>query len=71
MRRIGLAVALGAALACCGGTPGGAAGPPPVDAPPTDRFDAIVIDAGHGGEDEGARGPAGSRAGCAIAGFAS
>jgi N-acetylmuramoyl-L-alanine amidase len=27
--------------------------------PPADRFDTVVIDAGHGGEDEGARGPAG------------
>ncbi len=31
------------------------------DAPPeVDRFDAVVIDAGHGGEDEGARGPRGA-----------
>ena len=30
------------------------------DARPPERFDTIVIDAGHGGEDEGARGPAGS-----------
>lgn len=28
--------------------------------PPADRFDTVVIDAGHGGEDEGARGPSGS-----------
>ncbi len=27
---------------------------------PVDRFDAVVIDAGHGGDDEGGRGPAGS-----------
>src|SRR5262245_37039679 len=30
------------------------------DAPGVDRFDIVVIDAGHGGEDEGAKGPAGS-----------
>src|SRR5262245_33655866 len=30
------------------------------DAPGVDRFDTVVIDAGHGGEDEGAKGPAGS-----------
>jgi N-acetylmuramoyl-L-alanine amidase len=27
--------------------------------PPPDRFDTVVIDAGHGGDDTGARGPAG------------
>jgi N-acetylmuramoyl-L-alanine amidase len=31
------------------------------EAPPPDRFDTVVIDPGHGGEDEGAIGPAGSR----------
>ena len=31
------------------------------DAPPgVDRFDTVVIDAGHGGEDEGAKGPRGA-----------
>lgn len=30
-------------------------------APPPDRFDTVVIDPGHGGEDRGARGPAGHR----------
>ena len=41
--------------------------PPPLaglaaaDAPPdADRFDTVVVDAGHGGEDEGARGPRGA-----------
>jgi len=29
-------------------------------APEVDRFDTVVIDAGHGGEDEGAKGPRGS-----------
>jgi N-acetylmuramoyl-L-alanine amidase len=29
------------------------------DAPPPDRFDVVVVDAGHGGDDEGARGPGG------------
>jgi N-acetylmuramoyl-L-alanine amidase len=29
------------------------------DAPPADRFDTVVIDAGHGGDDHGARGRAG------------
>jgi len=28
--------------------------------PPVDRFDTVVVDAGHGGEDEGARGPRGT-----------
>ena len=27
---------------------------------PVDRFDTVVVDAGHGGDDEGARGPSGS-----------
>jgi len=30
------------------------------DAPEVDRFDTVVVDAGHGGEDEGAKGPRGS-----------
>jgi len=30
------------------------------DAPDADRFDTVVIDAGHGGEDEGAKGPRGA-----------
>jgi len=30
------------------------------DAPEVDRFDTVVIDAGHGGEDHGAKGPRGS-----------
>jgi N-acetylmuramoyl-L-alanine amidase len=35
--------------------------PAAADAPPeVDRFDTVVIDAGHGGEDEGARGPRGA-----------
>lgn len=36
------------------------AGPARGDTCPPDRFDVVVIDAGHGGEDEGARGPGGS-----------
>jgi N-acetylmuramoyl-L-alanine amidase len=37
------------------------AGPAGADAPPEpDRFDTVVIDAGHGGEDEGAKGPRGA-----------
>jgi N-acetylmuramoyl-L-alanine amidase len=35
------------------------AGTAPAD-PPVDRFDTVVVDAGHGGEDEGARGPRGT-----------
>ena len=35
-----------------------APGLPPVDAAP-DRFDVVVLDAGHGGHDEGATGPSG------------
>jgi N-acetylmuramoyl-L-alanine amidase len=42
-----LLLALAAGLAGAGGQP----------AP--DRFDTVVVDAGHGGEDEGARGPSG------------
>ncbi|MBW2270007.1 MAG: N-acetylmuramoyl-L-alanine amidase [Deltaproteobacteria bacterium] len=30
------------------------------DAPPLDPFDVVVIDAGHGGDDQGARGPTGA-----------
>ena len=52
--RQGFAAALLAALAI--------AAPAASDAPPeVDRFDTVVIDAGHGGEDDGARGPAGAR----------
>jgi len=46
------------------------------DAPAeADRFDTVVIDAGHGGEDEGAKGsrstwPSALRRGCASAGCA-
>jgi N-acetylmuramoyl-L-alanine amidase len=32
----------------------------PATAEPVDRFDTVVLDAGHGGDDRGARGPAGS-----------
>jgi len=35
--------------------------PASADDPPADRFDTVVVDAGHGGEDEGARGPRGAR----------
>ena len=35
------------------------AGAAPADGRPPDRFDTVVIDAGHGGEDEGAVGPVG------------
>jgi N-acetylmuramoyl-L-alanine amidase len=36
-------------------------GPAVADAPPEiDRFDTVVIDAGHGGDDEGAKGPRGA-----------
>jgi N-acetylmuramoyl-L-alanine amidase len=38
----------------------GAVGPVRADAVPADRFDVVVVDAGHGGEDEGARGPGGA-----------
>ena len=31
------------------------------DGPPVDPFDVVVVDAGHGGDDEGARGPGGGR----------
>jgi len=34
--------------------------PLPSGAEPVDRFDTVVLDAGHGGDDHGARGPAGS-----------
>lgn len=51
--RQGLAATLLAALAL--------AAPAQADAPPeVDRFDTVVIDAGHGGEDEGAKGPRGA-----------
>jgi N-acetylmuramoyl-L-alanine amidase len=54
-RRCGTALlALGLALA---GIPAGAA--PASDSDP-ERFDTVVIDAGHGGSDTGAKGPAGS-----------
>ena len=45
-------------LLCCAGTRGEL---PSVAAPPPDRFDTVVIDAGHGGDDRGARGHAGLR----------
>jgi N-acetylmuramoyl-L-alanine amidase len=32
---------------------------PDAGAPPVERFDTVVLDAGHGGEDEGAHGPGG------------
>jgi N-acetylmuramoyl-L-alanine amidase len=51
-----LRCALVAALSCAA-----FAAPASADAPPeSDRFDTVVIDAGHGGEDEGAKGPGGS-----------
>ncbi len=37
-----------------------APGPAASQDPPAERFDTVVIDAGHGGEDEGARGPTGA-----------
>ncbi|MEE2665917.1 MAG: N-acetylmuramoyl-L-alanine amidase [Myxococcota bacterium] len=47
-------------LACCAGRSGGAAGSiPAVAAPPVERFDSVVIDPGHGGDDRGARGRSG------------
>jgi N-acetylmuramoyl-L-alanine amidase len=52
---LGLALVLAAALI-------GAADPPRLVGaadPPADRFDTVVIDAGHGGEDRGARGAGG------------
>jgi N-acetylmuramoyl-L-alanine amidase len=50
-RGIALAVLAGLALPAAGGR--GA------EAPLIDRFDTVVIDAGHGGDDHGARGPRG------------
>ena len=47
-------LALGAATACLL-----AAVVARPDAQPSDRFDVVVLDAGHGGHDEGARGPRG------------
>ena len=44
------------ALLCCAGARGEL---PAVAALPPDRFDSVVIDAGHGGDDRGARGRAG------------
>lgn len=49
---IALALTLHAAGAASAGVLDVGAGPP-------DRFDTVVIDAGHGGDDEGARGPGG------------
>ena len=49
----GIAAAAGCALALA---PASIAGAP---APPDHRFDTVVIDAGHGGDDAGARGPGG------------
>jgi N-acetylmuramoyl-L-alanine amidase len=46
--------AAAAALICLAPLAAGA------DGDVADRFDAVVVDAGHGGEDEGARGPRGS-----------
>ncbi|HKE11294.1 MAG TPA: N-acetylmuramoyl-L-alanine amidase [Myxococcota bacterium] len=46
------------ALSSLVGTAGAAADPPARSGPP-DRFDRVVIDAGHGGDDQGAGGPNG------------
>lgn len=51
-------VVLAAALAIFAPGPGGPARADDVEAAP-DRFDTIVLDAGHGGEDQGARGQRG------------
>ncbi len=59
--RIGTRWLLGSALSALSLSiliPG--AGPARGDTRPPDRFDTVVIDAGHGGQDEGARGPGGS-----------
>ncbi|MDH3211788.1 MAG: N-acetylmuramoyl-L-alanine amidase [Myxococcales bacterium] len=53
LRGVAAAVAASGFLALAAAANADAAGPP------ADRFDTVVIDAGHGGEDEGARGPAG------------
>jgi N-acetylmuramoyl-L-alanine amidase len=50
---------LGLALALALAAPAAAADAGRGDASHLDRFDTVVIDAGHGGEDEGARGPRG------------
>jgi N-acetylmuramoyl-L-alanine amidase len=50
--RLGLGLGLAAALSAAG-----AAAAPEPDA--AERFDVVVIDAGHGGDDHGARGPKG------------
>ena len=50
-----LAVCAGIAAVCPGPVPAGAA--PAAELP--ERFDTVVIDAGHGGDDQGARGPRG------------
>jgi N-acetylmuramoyl-L-alanine amidase len=51
---------LGACLLVCGPGPRGlGASARAADEAPQDRFDTVVIDAGHGGEDEGAQGPGG------------
>jgi N-acetylmuramoyl-L-alanine amidase len=61
MRRPVLAVASSVAIAAC---VAGRAAPldarlPDVAAAPAQRFDSVVVDAGHGGDDEGAEGPGG------------
>jgi N-acetylmuramoyl-L-alanine amidase len=52
-------LALGVALALAAPTAALAGGAAANAEPYRDRFDTVVIDAGHGGEDEGARGPHG------------
>lgn len=60
----GIAMMLGMALLCCGGSAGrapravgsGPGGERALAAEEGARFDSVVIDAGHGGEDRGARG---------------
>jgi N-acetylmuramoyl-L-alanine amidase len=51
-------LALGAGLAAVCARPAAAA-PPAAGSPLPERFDTVVIDAGHGGDDQGARGPGG------------
>ncbi len=55
-RRLGARVALGLVLGAVGLALG-----PATRAEPPDRFDLVVLDAGHGGHDEGAKGPSGLR----------
>jgi N-acetylmuramoyl-L-alanine amidase len=56
-RTVGRCLAVGICLLCCASSRDPVL--PPVDAAPSNPFDSIVLDAGHGGEDFGARGRGG------------